>query len=115
VDGCHDRGVDEAAVGEREEVEAVVDDVELVGVLEDVGDVRALGRLGVDVVVLGPAVSAGAAECRGCLRVAGGEQRDVVAGCDESVGEKRCEQFPWRVVVRWGAPGDRGEDGDPQG
>ena len=38
-------GVDEPAVGQRQEVEAVVDDVELAGVLERVGDVQRLGDL----------------------------------------------------------------------
>ena len=52
MDGGHHRGVDQAAVGERQEVEAVVDDVELVGALERGGDVQALGDLGVDRGVL---------------------------------------------------------------
>ena len=40
---------------ERQEVEPVVDDVELVGALEHRRDVQALGDLGVDRRVLGPA------------------------------------------------------------
>ena len=54
-------GVDERAVGQREEVEAVVDDVELGGALEDVGDVQRLGDLGFDRVVLVPPVRGRAA------------------------------------------------------
>ena len=49
-------GVDEPAVGQREEVEAVVDDVEVAGVLEGVGDVQRLGDLRFDRVVLVPSV-----------------------------------------------------------
>ena len=54
VDRGHDGRGDEAAVGQRQEVEPVVDEVELVGPLERGGDVRALRRLGVDRRVLGP-------------------------------------------------------------
>jgi len=52
VDRRHDGGAHQAAVGERQEVEAVVDDVEVGRVLEHLGDVGALGDLGIDVVVL---------------------------------------------------------------
>ena len=48
MDRGHHGRVDEAAVGQREEVEAVVDDVELAGAFESSGDVRALGDLGVE-------------------------------------------------------------------
>ena len=54
MDRRDDRGVDEPAVRERQEVEAVVDDVEVGGVLEDRGDVQRLGDLGLDRVVLVP-------------------------------------------------------------
>ncbi len=52
VDRGHDRGVDEAAERQRKEVESVVDDVELVGALEDRRDVETLGDLGVDRIVV---------------------------------------------------------------
>ena len=52
VDRRHDRCVDEAAVGEGKEVETVVDDVEVAGVFEHLGDVHALGDLGIDVRIL---------------------------------------------------------------
>ena len=82
------RCVDEAAVGEREEVETVVDEVELVGALEHRRDVEAFGDLGVDGGVFGPAVGGGAVE-RGCgHRVGRGEQGDVVAGGHEALGEQ---------------------------
>ncbi len=54
VDRRHDGGVDQPAVGQRQEVEAVVDDVEVGGALEDRGDVHALGDLRIDAVVLRP-------------------------------------------------------------
>ena len=52
VDRRDHRRVDEAAVGQRQEVEAVVDEVELVGSLEDRGDVQALPDLGVEARIL---------------------------------------------------------------
>ena len=56
VDGGDDGRVDERAVGQREEVEAVVDDVEVAGVLEDVGDVLRFGDLRLDPIVLVPSM-----------------------------------------------------------
>ena len=53
VDRRQDRRLDEPAVGQRKEVEAVVDDVELAGTFESVRNVKALGRLGLDVRILG--------------------------------------------------------------
>ena len=64
MDRRHDRRVDEAAVGEREEVEPVVDEVELVGALEDRRDVEALGDLGLDGGVIRPATGGGAVRVR---------------------------------------------------
>ena len=55
MNGRDDRGVDETAVGERQEVEAVVDQIELCGALEDTGDVERSPRLGVDGGILGVA------------------------------------------------------------
>lgn len=108
--GCRD----EAAVGEWEEVESVVDDVELVGTLEHGGDVEAFGGLRVDGGVVGPAARSGAVEVGGGDRVGGGEQGDVVTGCDQSLGEQRRELLPWPVVARRGPPCDRGEHRDPE-
>ncbi len=48
VDCGHHRRLDQPAVGQREEVEAVVDDIELAGAFESSGDVRALGDFGVE-------------------------------------------------------------------
>ena len=115
MDRRHDRRVDEAAVGEREEVEPVVDDVELVGALEHRRDVEAFGDLGLDGGVLRPATGGGAVEFGGGDRVGRGEQGDVVAGRDESLGEQRRELLPRAVVARRRSPGDRREHRDPEG
>ena len=55
VDRGEHRGLDQAAVGEGEEVEAVVDQVELPGPLEDRGDVQPLFHLGIEIGVVGVA------------------------------------------------------------
>jgi hypothetical protein len=55
MDGRDDGRAHQTAVGERKEVESVVDQVELVGSLEHRRDVEALGHLGVDVCVFRPA------------------------------------------------------------
>ena len=107
MDGGHDGGVDEGAVGERQEVEAVVDDVEFVGVFEHVGDVDALGNLGDDVVVFGPPGGDCRAKLRGGYRVSGGEDGDLVTESNETFGECRGEQLPRAVVARRGTPCDR--------
>ena len=54
VDGGHDGGVDQAAVREGQEVEAVVNDVEFLGAFVHIGDVDALGDLRIDRLVLRP-------------------------------------------------------------
>jgi hypothetical protein len=92
-----------------------VEHVEIGGVFEGGGDVQRLGDLRFDRVVLVPATRARAAEVGGGDRVARGEQRDVMAGGDEPVGEERGEELPRAVVAGRRAPGDGREDADPQG
>ena len=53
VDGRDDRRLHQSAVGERQEVEAVVDQVELAGTLEERRDMQALPDLGVQRSILG--------------------------------------------------------------
>ena len=48
VDGGDHRCVDQSRVGERKEVETVVDQIELGGAFEQRGDVQRLPRLGVE-------------------------------------------------------------------
>ena len=89
MDGRHDGRGDEVRVGEREEVEAVVDDVELVTAFEDVGDVQALRHLGFD-GRRPPTSPSATTECKraGRDRVAGREQGDVVSSGDEALGQQ---------------------------
>src|SRR5258705_7121380 len=47
------------------------------------------------------------------MRVAGGEERHVVAGVSEPVGEQRDDPFDPAVAARRGGEPDRTEDGDP--
>ena len=109
--------LDQPAVGQRQEVEAVVDDVELVGPLEHLGDVQALGDLGVD--RRRPRTSRTAAVARELGRWS---TESAVANSvtswprrHEALGEQRREQLPRPVVTGRGPPRDRGEHGDPQG
>ncbi len=52
MDGGQKRSVDQPAVGKGEEVEAVVDEVELAGPLENGGNMERLLYLGVEASVL---------------------------------------------------------------
>ena len=100
----HDRRVDEAAVGQRQEVETVVDDVELTGPLERVSDVEALGHLRFDRRILRvPPGNRCGKPTRGD-RVSGGEQRHVDSSRNESLGQERGELFPRPVVTGGHAP-----------
>ena len=116
VDGGHDRGVDQAAVGERQEVEAVVDDVEVAGAA------RTPTAMCRHSATLGSMSSSSDHPCARrwpcsaavVTESAGGEQRHVVAQRHQTLGEQRGEQLPRSVVAGRGAPGDRREHGDPQ-
>ena len=114
MDRRQHRRLDEAAVGQRQEVEAVVDHVELVGPLEDVRDVEALGHLRVDVRILRvPAGDDRREPARG-HRVGGREERHVDAAGDQALGQERGELLP-RAVVAWRhAPRDRRQHGHAQ-
>lgn len=111
VDRGHHRRVDQTAVGERQEVESVVDDVEIIGPLEHRGDVQALGDLGIDRFVLGPTTRRRRYQFGGGDRVCGGEQGDVMPGGDQTLGEQRGELFPRTVVPRRCPPCDRCQHG----
>ena len=107
MDGGHDRRVDEAAVGQRQEIEAVVNDVEVVRVFEHVGDVHALGDLGIDIVVFGPPGGDGRSKLRGGQRVGRGEEGHLVTERDETFGEGRGKKLPRTIVTRRCSPRDR--------
>ncbi len=53
VDGGDERGFDQAGEGEQHEIGLVVDEIELAGALEDMGDVEQLPDLGIDARVFG--------------------------------------------------------------
>ena len=105
----------EPRVGQREEVEVVVDEVELAGPLEDLRDVQRLPDLGVDRRVLLVADGADRMQAGAGQRVAGSEQRDVHPSADQTLGEQRDHLLPGSVVARRRAPGDGREHGDAQG
>ena len=112
MDGGDHRCRDEIAIRERQEVEPVVDDVELAGALEHRGDVQALCDLGVDRRNIRPAKRRGCVQPGRGDRVCGGEQRDVMAGRHQPLGEQRGELLPRPVVARWCPPRDRRQHGD---
>ena len=107
VDRGHDRRLDERAVRERQEVEVVVDQVELVGPLEHRRDVQAFPDLGVEPGVLGVAGRCGADEARRSQRVSRREQGDVDPPGHEALRQQRDELLPRPVVARRHAPRDR--------
>ena len=109
VDRSDDRRVDQPREAERQEVEAVVDEVELGGALEYGGDVQALPHLRVDGGVF--RVSAWGAPDQASFgdRVSGGEEGDVEPALDQALGQERDELLPWSIVAGRHAPRDRGE------
>jgi hypothetical protein len=109
VDRRHDRRGDQAAVGERQIVEAVVDQIELAGTLERSGDVQRLPDLRVQCRVLCIPRRCRADQACARDRVRGGEQRDVDPACDQPFGQERGELLPRSVVARRHPPGDRRE------
>ena len=88
MDCGDDRRRDQRGVGERQEIKAVVDDIELGRPLEDLRYVQALGHLRVDTRVLRPAPGHDAAETSRRFRVPCGEERDIVAPRHESFSQK---------------------------
>ena len=115
MDRRQDRRVDEPAVGQRQEVEAVVDDVELVGALERVRDVEALDDLGLD--ARDPPSSPRRPPKRAGRRSSSRAVAKSVTSTpsrDEPLGEQRCELLPRPVVARRHPPRDRREHRDPQ-
>ena len=109
VDRGDDGRVHQPAVGERQEVEVVVDQVELRGVLEHGGDVQALPYLGVQLRVLRVTGGDRADQGRGRERVGGGEQRHVHPALDQPLGQERDELLPRAVVARRHPPRDGGQ------
>ena len=109
VDRRHHGRLDEAAVGERQEVEAVVEDVELRRALERGGDVERLPHLRVERRILGVPRRRAPDEARARDRVGRREQRHVDASLDQTLRQEGCEQLPRPVTPRGHSPRDRGE------
>src|SRR5581483_5746151 len=114
VDGRDDGRVDKAAVGQRQKVEAVVDHVELVGALEDGRDVQSLPGLRVQFGIFRVPGRRSPDESCARDRISRGEQRHVDTSLDETLRQERRELLPGPVPSRRHAPGDRGENCDPQ-
>ncbi len=113
VDGRQHGRVDEAAVGQRQEVEAVVDDVELGGPLEDVRDVQALAHLGLGIGIFRVPPGHDRRQAAGGQGVGRCEQGHVDAPFDEPLGEERGELLPRPVVPRRDPPRHRRQHGHP--
>ena len=88
MDRGDDRRRDQRGIGEREEVKAVVDDVELRRPLEDLRHMQALGHLRVDTRVLRPTPGHHTAQTSCRFGVARGEERDFVPPRHESLGQE---------------------------
>jgi len=103
VDGGDPGCVDELAVGEREEVESVVDDVEVGCAFERRGDVETLGNFWLDARIVRPTAGRSGMQGGGRERVGRSEQRDVVADSNEPVGQQGAEHccLPSAGRARW--------------
>jgi len=114
VDRRHDRRVYQPREGERHEIGLVMNEVELAGTLEDMGDVEHLPHLGVNGGVLGIGRRADAGQLARGPAVFRGEQGDVDAARHQRLGQQARHQLPWTIMARRGAPGDRRQHGDAQ-
>src|ERR1700722_9975941 len=109
MNGGDDWRRDQPRVGERQEVETVVNDVELRCPLEHLRNVEAFGNLWIDGWIFGPTSGHHASQNGRCFRVARGEERHVVPPGDEPLGQQLGKELP-RPVVAWrDAPRDRCE------
>ena len=91
-----------------------MNEVELTGALEYMGDVEHLPYLGVDRGVLGIGRRAEAGQFARRLAILGGEQGDVDATRHQRLGQQARHQLPWAIVARRRAPGDWRQHGDTQ-
>ncbi len=102
----HHRGGNEPAPHEGKEVEVVVDEVELVGLFEDPGDVQCLEHLDVVGSVLLVSPLDNRSELGSGSGVTRGVEGHVDAELDQPVGQGRDDLFPGSVLARRSAPGD---------
>ena len=75
-------------IGEGQEVEAVVNDVEFRCPLEDLRNMEALGDLRIESGIFGPTSRDHAAQGGGRLRITRGEQRHLVAPGHQPLGQE---------------------------
>jgi hypothetical protein len=114
VDGGDHRGVHQSGVGEGKEIEAVVDEVELIGPLEQRGDVERLPHLGIHTGGLRVPTGRHGRQPGRRDRIGGGEQRDIDSPGHQALGQQRHEQLPGPIVAGRHPPRDRGEHRHPQ-
>ena len=114
VDRRHQRRLHEPRKGERHEIGLVMNEVELGGAFEHMGDVQHLPHLGVDAGVLRIGCRADAGELARGRAVLRGEQRRVDAARHQRLGQQAGHQLPRAIMARRGAPGDGRQHGDAQ-
>ena len=81
-----------------------MNDVELGRLLEYFRYVEALSNLWIEVRIFGPPSRDDTAQNGGRLRIACGEESDVVPPRDEPFSQKRGKQLPRPIVARWYTP-----------
>src|SRR5207247_4078046 len=113
VDGVQGGRLDEAAERDRRRAGMVVDHVEVAGAVETRERVPELRQRLADLVAR--RILEYVVELRLRARVAGGEDRYVVPGVDEPVGEQRDHPFDSAVTAGRNREPDRAENGDPHG
>ena len=75
-------------ISKRQEVEAVVNDIERAGLLENFGDVHASATFGSMLWSSDHPVGTTRGKTSRCLRITCGEQRDVVASSHKTFGQQ---------------------------
>ena len=103
-DGCFG----EAPERDRERPRVVVDDIEVAGAVEARERVPKLGQRLAD--LLTRRLFEDVREVGLAVRVAGGEQRHVVAGVEQPVGEQRDDPLNPAIAARWDGEPDRADD-----
>ncbi len=111
MDGVDDRGSDGAAEDRAEHPGVIVDHVEVLGALVAGERVAKLGLRAADLGARRLGVDGGELGVR--LRVARGEERDVVVRSSEPVREQGNDPFDAAVTGRRHREPDRTQDGDP--
>jgi len=112
MDGRHDRGRDQAAVGQWHEVELVRHHVELLGSLEGSSVVEPLVRLRVDAQILLVATRGLGVQVPRRDRVGGREQGYLMAEGNKPLAQRGRHLLPRPVAARRCAMRDRGDHPD---